>query len=283
METLFDWSTPFVSAASGMLQNFLEYLPQLVGALLLLLFGWGAGRLIQALTVRLMKGIDRFSGLIGIGGAGASKQIGESAAVIIGNIVFWIVELIFVTAATNLLGMTMFSGWLDRLVAHLPGILSGILIICAGIVFGNLAKQAVTTAASAMPARQRIVLARAAQMFTLVTLILIGVNQIGVDITLVITIGAVALGAVLGGLAIAFSLGARPLVSNLIGARYLNTDYRPGERIRIGGYEGTILEITSVAVILDTESGRVTIPAKVFSEEPSILLARPQAGEDGNV
>jgi len=40
METLFDWSTPFVSAASGMLQNFLEYLPQLVGALLLLLFGW---------------------------------------------------------------------------------------------------------------------------------------------------------------------------------------------------------------------------------------------------
>ena len=283
METLFDWSTPFVSAASGMLQNFLEYLPQLVGALLLLLFGWGIGRLIQALTVRLMKGIDRFSGLIGIGGVGASKQIGESAAVIIGNIVFWIVELIFVTAATNLLGMTMFSGWLDRLVAHLPGILSGILIICAGIVFGNLAKQAVTTAASAMPARQRIVLARAAQMFTLVTLILIGVNQIGVDITLVITIGAVALGAVLGGLAIAFSLGARPLVSNLIGARYLNADYRSGERIRIGGYEGTILEITSVAVILDTESGRVTIPAKVFSEEPSILLARPQAGEDGNV
>lgn len=283
MENLFDWSTPFVRAASTMLQNFIEYLPQLAGALILLLLGWVIGRLLRALTVRLMKGIDRFSNLLGFGGAGTSKKIGESAALIIGNAVFWLVLLIFVTAATNLLGMSMFAGWLDQLVAHLPGILSGILIICAGIVFGNLAKQTVMTAASAMQNRQRVLLARAAQIFTLVTLILIGVGQIGVDITLVITIGAVAIGALLGGLAIAFSLGARPLVSNLIGARYLNTDYRVGERIRISSYEGTILEITPVAVILDTDNGRVNIPARLFSEEPSILLTRRPMEETENV
>jgi small-conductance mechanosensitive channel len=274
MDKIFDWGTPFVKAASSMMQGFIEYLPQLAGAIVLLLLGWMVGRLLRALTIRLMKGVDKFSGLIGISGPGAGQKIGESAALIIGNVVFWTVVLIFVTTATNLLGMKMFAGWLDRLVAHLPNILSGVLIICAGIVFGNLAKQAVSTAASAMPSRQRAILARSAQIITLVTLILIGVDQIGVDITVVITIVAVAIGAVLGGLAIAFSLGARPLVSNLIGARYLNADYRVGERIRIGAYEGTVLDISSVAVILDTEKGRVTIPAKAFSEEPSILLTR---------
>jgi len=274
MDKIFDWGTPFVKAASGMLQSFVEYLPQLVGSILLLLLGWIFARVARSLTVRLMQGVDRFSNLIGIGGADTSKRIGESAALIIGNVVFWITILIFVTAATNLLGMRMFSGWLDQLVAHLPNILSGVLIICAGVVFGNLARQAVSTATTAMPMRQRAILARSAQIFTLVTLILIGVDQIGVDITVVITIIAVTIGAVLGGLAIAFSLGARQLVSNLIGARYLNSDYRIGERIQIGEYEGTVLEISSVSVILDTAKGRVTIPANIFSEKPSILLAR---------
>jgi hypothetical protein len=277
MERIFDWGTPFVNAASAMLQGFITYLPQLAGAILLLLLGWLVARLLRAITVRLMKGIDRFSGLFGVRGDGSGKRIGDSAALIIGNVVFWIVVLIFVTSATNLLGMKMFAGWLDKLVAHLPNILSGGLIICAGIVFGNLAHQAVSTAASSMQARQRAILARGAQFFTLTILILIGVNQIGIDITVVITIVSVAIGALLGGLAIAFSLGARALVSNLIGARYLNADYRVGERIKVGDYEGVVLEISAVAVILDTDKGRVTIPAKVFSEEPSILLTRETA------
>jgi len=277
MEKIFDWGTPLVNAATAMLQGFLAYLPHLAGAILLLLIGWLVARVLRSITVRLMKGIDRFSGLIKIGDAGTSKQVGESAALIFGNVIFWIVVLIFVTAATNLLGMSMFAGWLDRLVAQLPSILSGILIICAGVVFGNLANQAVSTAATSIQAGQRTLLARSAQFFTLVILILIGVDQIGVDITVVITILSVAIGALLGGLAIAFSLGARTLVSNLIAARYLNADYRVGERIQVGAYEGTVLELSSVAVILDTEKGRVTIPAKVFSEEPSILLTRENA------
>lgn len=170
--------------------------------------------------------------------------------------------------------MEMFAGWLDRLIAHLPSIVSGFLIICAGVVFGNLANQTVSTVASSMPTRQRAILARSAQSFTLAILILIGVDQIGVDITVIVTIISVAVGALLGGLAISFSLGARTLVSNLIAARYLNADYRVGERIQVGDYQGVVLEISSVAVILDTEKGRATIPAKAFSEEPSILLTR---------
>ena len=101
-----------------------------------------------------------------------------------------------------------------------------------------------------------------------------GVDQIGVDITIVVTILSVAIGAALGGLAIAFSLGARDLVSNLIGARYLNADYRIGERIRIGEHEGTVLEISSVSVILETEEGRVMVPARQFSERSSVLITK---------
>lgn len=278
MEKVFDWSEPVVAAASRMLQSFLEFLPQFAGAIAILIAGWLIARLARSLTTKLMGGFDRFSGYIGLDKLIPAGHVNQAFTRIVANIVFWIIILFFLTSATNLLGLTMFSNWLDRLVAHLPNILSGALIIFAGIVFGNLANDAAQTAAGTMSPRQRTLVGRSAQAVTLVTMVVIGIDQIGIDITLLITVIAVAVGAVLGGLAIAFSLGSRTFVSNLIGARYLSNDFRIGEKIRIGGIEGTILEISSVAVVLDTADGRQVVPAKLFGEEPSLLMQREGQG-----
>ena len=274
MDKLQNWEAPLVNSVTGLLNDFIAYLPQIVGAILLLIFGWLVARLARGLATRLVKGFDRFTGLVRKSGTTASPKIGESSASVIGNIVYWITVLIFVTSAASLLGMNMFVGWLNKLVDHLPNILSGALIICAGVIFGNLAYQVISSTRLNMSVSQRMILARSAQFFTLVMLILIGVDQIGVDITAVITIMSVVVGAVLGGLAIAFGIGARRLVSNLLGVRYLNRNYQVGERIKIDEFEGTILEIASVAVVLDADQGRVTIPARLFSEQPSILVKR---------
>jgi len=274
MEKVFDWSEPIITAMSTMVQEFLEYLPHLAGGLATLFVGWIIARLVRGLTIKVLGGFDRFSDYIGMSKLMLAGRLNEATVRIVANIVFWIIILFFLTSATNLLGLTMFSGWLDRLVAHLPNILSGGLIIFAGVVFGNLANDAAQTAARNMPPRQRTLLGRSAQAFTLVTMIVIGVDQIGIDITLLITVIAVAIGAVLGGLSIAFSLGSRTFVSNLIGARYLGNDYRVGERLRIGETEGVIVEISSVAVVLDTAEGRMVVPAKLFGETPSLLLSR---------
>ena len=274
MDKLQNWETPLVNSVTGLLNDFIAYLPQIIGAILLLILGWLVARLVRGLATRLVKGFDRFTGLVRKSGTTASPKIGESSASVIGNIVYWITVLIFVTSAASLLGMNMFVGWLNKLVDHLPNILSGALIICAGVIFGNLAYQVISSTRLNMSVPQRLILARSAQFFTLVMLILIGVDQIGVDITAVITIMSVVVGAVLGGLAIAFGIGARRLVSNLLGVRYLNRNYQVGERIKIDEFEGTILEIASVAVVLDADQGRVTIPARLFSEQPSILVKR---------
>ena len=274
MDKLQNWEAPLVNSVTGLLNDFIAYLPQIVGAILLLIFGWLVARLARGLATRLVKGFDRFTGLVRKSGTTASPKIGESSASVIGNIVYWITVLIFVTSAASLLGMNMFVGWLNKLVDHLPNILSGALIICAGVIFGNLAYQVISSTRLNISVSQRMILARSAQFFTLVMLILIGVDQIGVDITAVITIMSVVVGAVLGGLAIAFGIGARRLVSNLLGVRYLNRNYQVGERIKIDEFEGTILEIASVAIVLDADQGRVTIPARLFSEQPSILVKR---------
>ncbi|MDE0309874.1 MAG: mechanosensitive ion channel [Acidiferrobacterales bacterium] len=271
MEKIYDWTTP-LNVVSGWFEGFIDFLPNLIGAFILLFIGWLVSRLVRTVVVRLIKGLDRFSGKIRFIGIDPDSKLGESSANFIGSILYWFTFLIFITSAASLLGMNMFAGWLSRLVDYLPNILSGVLIVGAGVIFSNLIFQAVLATKVGVSDSQRTVVARGAQFFFLLMLVLIGVNQIGIDITVIVIVMSVVIGALLGGLSIAFSLGARTLVSNLIGIRYLNPDYRVGELIRVGEYEGTVLEINSVSIVLDGEHGRVTIPARILSEQPSILI-----------
>ena len=272
MDKVFDWSAPLIAASSKMLQSFLDYLPQLIGAIAVLILGWLIAKGVKILTIRMGRSFDRVPKLIGLGGIARRRQVNNSVLVFISNVAFWLVILFFLTSATHLMGLTMFTGWLDQVIGHLPNILSGVLIIVAGIVVGNLARDATQTAAQAMPRRQRALLARGAQTFAMVTMIVIGVDQIGINIAVLLTVISIVIGTLLGGVAIAFGLGSKNLVSNLIGARYLNKDYRVGETIRIGDTEGTIIELSPVSVILETSEGRMTIPAKTFSERSSLLV-----------
>lgn len=276
MDKIYDWTTP-LNVVFDWFEGFVAYLPNLVGAFLLLLLGWAVSRVVRTIVVRLVKGLDRFSGRIRFIGIDSSSKLGESSANFIGSILYWFTFLIFITSAASLLGMNMFAGWLSKLVDSLPNILSGVLIVGAGVIFSNLIYQAVHATNVGISESQRTIIARSAQILVLLMLVLIGVNQIGIDITVIVIVMSVGIGALLGGLSIAFSLGARTLVSNLIGIRYLNPDYRVGELIRVGEYEGTVLEITSVAIVLDGEQGRVTIPARILSEQPSILIKRESA------
>ena len=105
------------------------------------------------------------------------------------------------------------------------------------------------------------------------------VDQLGFDTALLVNVVSIATAAVLGGVAVAFGIGAGPAAANVVAAHHVRRAYRVGQRVRLGGMEGDIegdiLEITRSAVVLDTEDGRTLVPARLFSEQVSVLLDAP--------
>jgi small-conductance mechanosensitive channel len=112
------------------------------------------------------------------------------------------------------------------------------------------------------------------QYSILLITILVAIEQIGIDIALVTIIIDIILAALLFGAALSFGLGAKTSVSNIIASYYVHNSYRAGDKIRINNVEGTIIQITSTAVILETPEGQITIPSKEFSEQTSMLLKK---------
>jgi hypothetical protein len=250
-----------------------QHAPSVLGAVLLLLAGWVVASILRALTGRVLALLDRL--LARVVGPRWSERVRMSrSAGILGTLVFWAVVLFFATAASSVLGLQTFTQWLARVLDYLPALLAGLMVIVVGLVLARITGDLIRDAGGPLAPEQRRLAARAAQVSIVVAAVLVAADQIGVRVTFLAIFVGIAAGTIAGGIVLAVSLGARTHVANLIGAQRLRRDYLPGQRIRVAGFEGRILELTEQSVVIETSDGRVSLPGRIFSEEPVVLLAQ---------
>ena len=246
--------------------------PKLLGAAALLAFGWVLAVVMRLLASRLVHAVGRLVPRHLLRRGLPQSTIERHVSDIIGLVVFWAVLLFFLAAAADTLGLPVLSTSLAGLGFYVPRLLGAILIAVFGLILGNLARDAVTAAASAAGAPFAAAVGQIARASILVAAGLIAVAEMGIDITLLTAILSVTLFAVLGAFALAFGLGARTAVSNIIGAHYLRQTFEVGHHVRFGETTGTIAAITATAVVVRAPDGDVVIPAKHFSEAVTMLV-----------
>lgn len=257
-----------------MVTQVLEYLPRVAAAIVVLIVGWLVARLIRMLLVRTISRLDQFWHRF-INKQGLEQlQPRHQPARIVGELLFWLLMLVFVSLATEILGLGIFGAWLKEIIAFLPLIAAGMLIVLVGFVLSSLARDLIETTATSAGLSHGDLLGRAAQIFILFIAIIIGVDQIGIDIAFISVVAGIVLAAMFGGLALAFGLGARTHVSNIIAVNQLRNIYQIGDRVRVGDVEGRIIDITISRLIIETEAGSVDVPAKLFDEQVTIITGK---------
>lgn len=263
-----------IAGLQGMMVQVLEYLPRIAAAVLVLVLGWLLARMLRLLVVRAIGRLDRlWQRLISKRGL-EHMQSRHPPARVVGELVFWLLLLIFVTLATDILGLGIFGTWLKEIVTYLPLAAAGLLIVLVGFVVSSLARDLVASAADSAGLSHGDLLARTAQIIILFTAIVLGIDQIGIDIMFLSVVAGIILSAMLGGIALAFGLGARTHVSNIIAANQLRQIYQVGDQVRIGDIEGRVMEITVSRVILETELGSADVPARIFDKQVTIIVEK---------
>lgn len=257
-----------------MFEQLTVYMPRLLAAIATLLAGWLLASLSRKASARLADWLtSAWDGLVTR--LGLSRPRIESPPVrLVGEIIFWLVILFSIAAASELLGLHVFTRWFSDLTGYLPILVSGAFIVVAGIIFSFISRDLVFSAASAAGLAQADFFARSVQLVVLVTAVVIGADQIGVDVTFLSIMLGVLSAAVFGGLAMAFGVGARAHVANVIAGHEIKKLLKTGDTVRVRGMEGEIVDITATKVVLDTREGRLIAPASIFDEEISVVVER---------
>jgi len=266
------WSAAVRDAATALLSRVTARLPDVLGAAVLLVAGYVLARLLRALVRKLLAGLlDRLQR--GPLLAGDDRLgIRRSLPGVVGAFVFWAVMVVFTVAAADTLGLGAMGELLSSLARQLPRVLAGLLIAATGVALGSLTYGAVSAAAVRASLPYAATLGRAAQGSVVVLGLVMGAHQAGIDSTFLMITLPVVLAAVLGGAALAFGLGSRAAVSNIVASYHLARLFEVGQRVRIAGHEGRIVRMTPTAVVLDADEGRVVVPASLFGEQVSVMV-----------
>lgn len=266
------WTQALNQAMQLLVQKTSGHVPNILGAIALLIGGWILARILRFACVRLIGGLDGLLRRHGMERLLIRIGLARPASELIGSILYWLVLLVFFTAATEILGLPVVATWLGGVSTYLPRILVAILMLLGGFLAGSLARDAVASAAAGIA--YSVLLGRVVYVAIVLVAVVTGIDQIGIESRFLTMTIAIVIGSLVGAAALAFGLGARTAVSNIIASHYLRQIYREGHTIRIGEAQGKISEITNTVVILENSNERLVVPAKEFSERMSVLLRR---------
>lgn len=272
----------WLSGVGDSLQRLRPYLINIVVAAFLLLVGTIVARFLERWASRAAEAALDRAGTTPVPpsrGPGSrttamvvAPRLAHSVPLLVGRFVYWLTFLLFAAWAIQVLGLPVATRVGERLASYLPGAFTGLAVVLVGVVVASLAGGITAVAVASRGAAYAGAIGRAVQAVLVVLAVLVGLEQIGVHGQLLVILLAVFVGIALGGAALAFGLGARTAVSNIVGSYYVAQNYRVGQTVRVGEFEGRIVRTTATAVILDNRGGQVHVPARLFTEEPSMLL-----------
>ena len=274
MEQLRLWGAQLLAVLQDTVQGLMTYVPVALTAASVLLVGWLLARTIRGLVRRALHSMDWLFGRVLMRSAERSAALSRATSRAVSSVVYWLVLLVFAATALRILGGSLFESWTAEILSFLPSAIGGVLIIVISLIGGTLARHILEQASVGLGVGQSSLLARLAQAVIVISGVVIGIDQFGVNVSFLVQLATVTAAAVFGGIALVFALGTRAHLANLISAHYARKHYNPGDYIRVGAFEGRIVEITDGCVFLETEHGDVSVPAHLFSQDPFVKLRK---------
>ncbi|WP_339104521.1 mechanosensitive ion channel family protein [Haloterrigena salinisoli] len=239
-------------AQQGQIPNWLQdpiaelvtFLPRLIGALVILFIGWIVGRIAAGAVRKIADGIelDRMVLETPLGRIlGGTEQAVSSA---FGSLAKWFVYSLAILAAANALAIQLLSEWIATAVSYLPAFIAGLLVIVIGFVVADFVGDIIERTRAAAETVYGNWFANGARMFLYFTAIVIGLDTMGIDVSILYVFArALAWGlaaAVAIGAGVAFGWGGKDYVSENIGSWMGRTaSVKPDDEASDGGGRST--------------------------------------------
>ncbi len=218
-------SDTLIQPLQNALSTFFSFLPQLLGAIVILIIGYIVAKVLQAVVGRVLQSIG-FDGWMEKGGIKQFFDRAQSSytpASVIGRLVFWFVFIIALTMAADALGIPQVSAVLAQLIAFIPSIIAAILILILAALLANFVSGIVRGATGSG------ILASVVRYAILVYAVFAAITELGIAVELTAPTFLILLGAVALAGAIAFGLGGREVAQEVLQKAYNRSNEMTGD------------------------------------------------------
>jgi hypothetical protein len=216
MNTLSKIGQQIVDSLLEVLNAAIAWLPNFLGAIIILIIGALVARLIQRAIKELFKLIKLESASDKLGVQDKIKTIGIESNItnILSGLIYWIILLVFVSSAASILQIPAVTTFVNKLIGWLPAIFAGLVIM----VLGVMVAEAITNILDKVKFGKTY--KTVVRWFILVVAFITAVEQIGINITFLTENLQILVGGLALAFGIAFGMGGREKAKDFLEAHW---------------------------------------------------------------
>ncbi len=211
MESVQTWGEAITLSLLNLWSRFVNFLPALVGAILVFVAGWIVAVALGKVVEHIVKMIKVDDAMEKAGTKARFKKVGVevNVAKFLGGLVKWFLILVFLMAATDILKLVQVTNFLNSIILYLPNVVVAAVILAVAFLVANFVYAVVKGSTKVAGIVSATLLATVAKWAIVIFGLLAALVQLGIATSLINTlfIGFVAMLALAGGLA--FGLGGK--------------------------------------------------------------------------
>lgn len=217
-ENISNWQDAIVVAGSSVLNQLATFIPNLLGALLVLVIGWLAGSWLKFLVSKIL-GAVKLNALIAgtvVDSFLQKAEIGGKVEDILGNTVRWLTIFIFFIAGINILGLSTVSQVLNNILSYIPKVFSAAIVLLAGVLLAGLVESLVKGAVGSVAVSVSRFLGKLASWIVMIFATLAAISELGIAANFINTLITGTIAMLSLGLGLALGLGSKDLVKEIL-------------------------------------------------------------------
>ena len=190
-------------------------IPALVGSAVILLTGYFLARQVQRWADETLKRLN-FNRMASVGGL--DEVVGRTGSRLdpvraLAKLIFWLVMLVVILLASTALGLESINEMFGAMLAFIPTLIAGIVIVILGIIVGEFVRGVIVASAGSVAGVPTV--AKMAKGAVIVIALFMALQQVGVAEEIVTAAFTLILGAAALAVGLAFGLGNRELAGEI--------------------------------------------------------------------
>lgn len=216
--TIQTWGQAITDSLVDLWVRFINFVPSLVGAILVFFIGWFVAIALAKFVMQALRALKVDSALdnAGLRNILDRANIKGTVSGFFGEVVKWFLLIVFLVAASEILGLTQIGIFLNKVLFYIPQLVIAVVILLVAVLFSRFVGNVVQASVKAAHLNHGSFLSTVAKWSIMIFAILAALEQLGVAPAMVGTLftGIIALLAIAGGLA--FGLGGKDAASQFL-------------------------------------------------------------------
>ncbi len=269
-----DFKELISNSLGEMTENIMGAIPNIFGALMILLIGWIVTKIIVGILKKILRlaKVDKLTDLINEKDVFGKTDLKFNVSKVILGFVKYLFYLAFLIVAADIMGWTIISEEIGNLLRYLPKLFSALALFMVGLYIATLIKKVVKNLFESFNlSGSKVISGLVFYVIAIITSIT-ALNQAGIDTTIITNNLAIILGAFLAAIALGFGLGSKEIIGDLLKTYYTRRNYEIGQQIKFKNISGTIISIDGITFTVKTEKGRLVLPIKELVKNKVTLI-----------